>query len=547
MAPGTEANSSESRPYQTQLRHTTTKLQQQQQQQNDMSHSQTTTTASGTISTATTTTTIKHHQYSSQFMMGLNIAGVAMSMLVTVYGLFYVDIFLRAYRLPVATYSNGTLIFAVVNTANDFFGAWFLDSAAQRIPRSDMIGYVGVLFAVMFLAPFFRWTQRGGGMLHFVVSVSAYDTMYSITAILLGSLVTDNHTMNDSERIWFMASGKILNLLAAFVVARIGLALFDTNDLFPFQAYIVSLAGVVALLFVVAQLLTRYTIIWQWNKWWFPIRFLEPQKRSDEVVFKKQSENSKLRPRQVLHDFWNHKNFWAWIGMEVFFESQVSFCNAFLKTFMDRLVYDRGMVSREVCDWLLSIIRPLGLIVGILCYIPIRQFGYQKLYLLLFIFNASFRLIILGMTDHTSTNTIIAFLILYPTLTSAVMSSGFHLVMSDMVLEMKKRHALEGRWDDPSLAGLFMGVNALFCKPAESFLPVLAAHMLGKFDFNVEDSEDVQKVLFQVLVIPPLVFSIVQWASWRRYTLTPSKTSQMREELRILQLRRHYHVGEDIL
>lgn len=105
-----------------------------------------------------------------------------------------------------------------------------------------------------------------------------------------------------------------------------------------------------------------------------------------------------------------------------------------------------------------------------------------------------------------------------------------------MVLEMKRTHALDGRFDEPSLAGLFMGVNALFCKPAESILPVVAAHMLENYSLATEDDENVQKVLFKLLVIPTLVFSIVEFLSWRRYTLTPTKTSQMRDNLRMLEL-----------
>ena len=113
--------------------------------------------------------------------------------------------------------------------------------------------------------------------------------------------------------------------------------------------------------------------------------------------------------------------------------------------------------------------------------------------------------------------------------------------MSDMVLEMKRMHASEGRLDEPSLAGLFMGVNALFCKPAEYLLPVIAASNLEGLELDLEgtvrhrftDSEHnhVPTVLFRLLVIPPLIFSILEWISWRFYTLTPSQANQIRTEL----------------
>ncbi|MGK3754149.1 MAG: hypothetical protein ACI8RD_006458 [Bacillariaceae sp.] len=91
------------------------------------------------------------HEFGTRFMMALNIAGVAFSLLVTVFSLFYVDVFLRVYRLPLHSYSTGNLVFTVVNTTNDLLGAWLLDAAATRMNRSDLIGISGCIFALCFL------------------------------------------------------------------------------------------------------------------------------------------------------------------------------------------------------------------------------------------------------------------------------------------------------------------------------------------------------------------------------------------------------------
>lgn len=73
-----------------------------------------------------------------------------------------------------------------------------------------------------------------------------------------------------------------------------------------------------------------------------------------------------------------------------------------------------------------------------------------------------------------------------------------------MVLEMKRMHVSDGRFDEPFLVALFMGMKALFCKPAQSNLPVVAANRLGDMELNSERYEHgVLEVLFQVLVIPP--------------------------------------------
>ena len=94
-------------------------------------------------STTTYSAKSQDHEFSQQFTMALNISGIALSLLVTVFGLFHVDVFLRVYRLPLHAYSTGNLAFTVVNTSNDVLGAWLLDAAATRIHRSDLIGISG--------------------------------------------------------------------------------------------------------------------------------------------------------------------------------------------------------------------------------------------------------------------------------------------------------------------------------------------------------------------------------------------------------------------
>lgn len=476
----------------------------------------------------------RYSSQSDQFLLALNIAGVASFLLVTVFGLFHVDVFLRAYRLPLEAFSTGNMIFSVVNTSNDFLGAWFLDSVATNRKRSDLIGISGFIFALLFLMPFYRWKEPSTHLwdgAHFVVTLSLYDTICSFNSILLGSLVTDNHHMTDKERIWFMASGKIANLTVGLFVARIGLEVFDEDDLTRFRRFLILLAALAALMFCASQALLRYSFSMQL----YPLHFrFERRKEKDDTDDLLNKTTQKLKLKQAFRDLWNHKNFWSWIKMELLLESQVSFVNSFLKTFVDRLIYDAGM-SRDYSDWLLSAIPPAGLVCGVLIYIPIRTMGYQKVYPMLFGLNIALCIFMWFAASHESPDLIILFLAVYPTITGAVQSAGFHLVMSDMVLEMKKVHASEQRFDEPSLAGLFMGVNALFCKPAEYLLPVVAALSLGDSEISLEESEHgsdhVRQTLYQLLILPPLVFSVLQLLSWRSYTLTPDKTRQIRDEL----------------
>jgi hypothetical protein len=199
----------------------------------------------------------------------------------------------------------------------------------------------------------------------------------------------------------------------------------------------------------------------------------------------------------------------------------------------------------------------------IIMYLPIRRYGYSKVYLQLFWWNLLFSgallyvvrsvpydyavpptSITMGILRFDSRVWVLVFLILYPVITGAVQSAGFHLAQADMVLEMKRNHALQGRYDEPSLAALFMGANALFCKPAESILPITSATVLDSVTPGTDGSGSSQyrDRLLYLLLVPPLVCSIFQLLVWRYYDLTPYKTSWLRDELKKLRPSfRSYH------
>jgi Na+/melibiose symporter-like transporter len=453
--------------------------------------------------TPTVTISSDEESYSSEFLLGLTLAGVAASLLSTVFGLLHVDVFLRVYELPLPSFATGSLVFGVINTAIDLVGGWCVDAHATRQSRSNMVGVAGCFLAVGFLAPFFRWSR---GLGHFVISM-----------ILIGSVVTDNHHMSDSDRVNFMASGKVVSLIADFAVARLGLEIFETNDMEHLQLFLLLLAIVVCCIFVIAQFMMGVS--------------------SKALVYShlESPDHKPKRPLQasrVCRDFWNHNNFRAWICMELLLESQSSFSTSFLKTFVDRLILGE-IINRDACDIVLSLMRPLTQVAEILCYIPIRKMGYSKVYMWLFGSNLVMSLICMLFGSPSNSYLTLAFLVAYNVGTGAVKSAGFHLAMSDMVLEMKYKHAADHRYDEPSLAGMFMGANSLLCKPMESLLPFVAAVFLDDTKFQADEkSESAQWVLYYLLVMPPLLFSGLQILSWSHYTLLPGKTNKMRGELR---------------
>lgn len=542
---------------------------------------------------------------SLRFYAGLTLAGTASSVLTCLFSLLHLQVFLQAYHLPLKAYSVGSSIFAVINTANDVLGAYLVDSLAatsqnccggRSRARHEWVGWSGCLFAVCFLTPFFRLpsTEASGnnnnnnntGLWHFVTSMSAYDTMFSFHCILLSSIITDHSGMSDEHRITFLAVGKVTNLLAPMIFAKLALSRMDPTNLQPLRQFLIVAAVTVCGVSVVAQRLLSTPS--QSNTRGGLLRCcrakLPKSKVEDDlsiplnestpdystgttirIANPHDQQQSSLLFKQIVKDFVQHPNFRYWICMELLLEAQTTFMKSFMKTFVDHLLLQHegqsGGFSRSTCDWFLSSRHVLVAITSLgLLYGPIKRYGYATVYSWVFRINLVVSgglilwlwsmgndgsILVLNDRQHRQpvvTGIIFFFLLFYPTILGAVGSASFPLAMADQVLEMKQLHASQGRMGEPSLAGLFMGVNALFCKPAESVLPILTATMLGQAtDFRSDSSSALASssntndtttdtVLLRILLIPSFVCAILQLWAWSHYDLHPPKTARLRKE-----------------
>jgi Na+/melibiose symporter-like transporter len=290
---------------------------------------------------------------------------------------------------------------------------------------------------------------------------------------MLASIVTDSHSMTEKKRVEFMASGKAVNLITTFVVARIGLAIFDEENLYRFRVFLAILAAVTMALFLMGQSMIQGDHFWRrvrsLRRWRGMKNLISMLWRSEVVDDTKHPPSTptspdrprKLRWRRILWDFASHQNFRAWAVAEMLLQAQITFNGNFLKTFVDHLLLDD--FGRDTSDWLLSLVWPVTQIATIFVYLPMQRWGYSRVYLVLFSANFVLSHVLFWFVGESSNNGILTFLLVYSVSTRAVQSAGFHLAMADMVLEMKRRHAKEGRHDEPSVAGLFMGANALLC------------------------------------------------------------------------------------
>ena len=493
--------------------------------------------ASASVSAPASTTAVSRTR---NFLAALTIASLGSTILSTTFNLFNVETFLSAYELPLSSYAFGTFIYTIIDVINDIGGAYFVDAYAMRSSRGA-IGKSGCLLALCFLAPFFRGGRRIKdspflATSHFIISVSSYDTLFTFLSMLIGSYFTDNaHTLSESTRINFTASGKIVNLIGSFVVGRVGLELFDTDDMTSFRVHVLILSGIACVLFVLAQRLM----------------YRAADKNHDK---EKAGGRSKMNVRRLIAELCRSENFLSFIGMEALLEAEVTFSENFGKVFFDRLLVD---LSEETADNILAAISPASQVLSIMLFMPIRRIGYRQIFVYLFQGKIIVSAIVLLAFDSSSTTILTMFLVVNQIATAAVQTSCFYLCMADLTMFLKYKQAKQGHMDD-SFAGLIFGINAVFCKPVIGLIPIVAAWSLARVGFNTgtherffkiykdtPDEVEVRQVLFHLLVIPPLVLSSIQLLIWRYYSLASARAEEVRLELKRLRASEddHRHIG----
>ncbi|CAB9525409.1 Transmembrane protein 180 [Seminavis robusta] len=525
-------------------------------------------------------------------LRGLTLAGVVLCCLDTLFGLFHVDLFLRAYHLPLTTYSFGRIVFSACSTASTLWAVGWLDSqvASRKLDRSDLVGCLGVLLSISFVLLFgrfwnshylqlhdkdgnssledddpqpqstptstfqyFGWQLLDGA--HFVFSMTLYDTASTIMTISLASAVSDDHNMTDQERVQNMSSSQAYNLIASVIVATVGVHLFDTTALRTFQCFVMAIAFLSITTFGTAQGIISgqqqqrrnspasprkqpqpsepfwKTLLQSCCKGWTvaipkekKTRISHPQQQHNSTTNSNTNTttNNPINWRQAMQDLWNHSNFRRWIVLEMLLEMQTHFVQTFFKTFVDQLLVD---VPHVVSDWSLTLLRPLQQVMTLLFYIPIRWYGYPRVYTVMIAILWGLSSITLLLATPASTAWILCFLVIYAVGSEALRAAGFYLCVSDLVLELKQYHAQQRRVNEPSLAGLLLGAATLICKPMQSLLPILAATLLDLYPYRP------QQVLYYLLVLPPFVCSILQLWVWSYFDLHPKRTHELRVEL----------------
>lgn len=464
----------------------------------------------------------KQRSRDADLLNGLNTAGIAFTVLGSTYSLLQVDVFLKVYDLSPTIYSVGRFIISLMDALVNVVAAYSIDRISLLRGRSEFIAPFGCLFAVCFVLPFYRWAESQGWFLdglHFILTSTLYNAAFSLTNLLVNSAIAE-HRMTYGQRVYFQASSKVISLLCSFFVIRWLLLSFQVELLKLFRTKIVICAIVSCFVFWGAEFIIRGGSVNYRQRPFFRTQrqlHAHSHQRPHTVSY---PESDFAR---AIQEFWSHKNFKAWAATSMLLNAQYTFVLTFFKTFVDGILFEGG-VSSENCARILSVSRPTIEIVTVLCYVPMRRYGYAPLYKLLFIINLGLSTTVFFFAGPNQTTLVGIFLIIYSSLSGAVQVCGYQLALTDLILERKIQHAKEGRFDEASLSALFMGITAVLCKPMESILPIIAATILDR-------APDPRFTLFYLLVGPPIIFSILQLVSWNHFHIDKRISETLHDEL----------------
>lgn len=452
---------------------------------------------------------LEHH-----VLAGLTIAGVASSILHTAVT-FYAEptVAMVVGRPPPHGVSASRMI---LQTGWYVTGAWWIEETAARRQQTDFVGAAGMLTAavVLVVAPWFG--SQGWGDPSWV-----WECLRAIYILLLAAPVLRDHRMTEAARFQFLASGQFANFATAWVVRNLGHArVRDDEDRRQLVLRLwVTLAG---LLFVVAQnTIAGSRRLLSLRHVFFPPRVKVHDDEEDDGQFQHSAIYKRhWRLWRIIRDISRSKRFRVWIGMEVLMEGQISFFRTFfIHTYAYRV---DGEVNLNA-TWILYMTIKFT---SIMLYLPMLRFGYKGVYKALFYVTFGVSIFVLATVNTSSSLTYFYILtLIFPILTGAVHGAGFQLAMADMSLELHQAHTSDGRFDEPSLAGLLVGANAFICKPTAYLFALVATKIL---DSRPPDSK---LNAFHIFVITPLFCSCVQVLIWKHYDLTPKQTATMREEL----------------
>jgi GPH family glycoside/pentoside/hexuronide:cation symporter len=143
-------------------------------------------------------------------------------LLAGIFGLTYVNFFWNDLGLQQAFFVTGQVIYAIVNSLNDFYFGRISDKTNFQRWGSRRLIYIkwgGVLWAIIFFSMWFPWSYTNQIIIfiHFIVSICAFDMMLSLVWLVWLALMPEL-TESTDERNKMAMNNQYFQIIGAFPV-----------------------------------------------------------------------------------------------------------------------------------------------------------------------------------------------------------------------------------------------------------------------------------------------------------------------------------------
>jgi GPH family glycoside/pentoside/hexuronide:cation symporter len=448
---------------------------------------------------------------SKRKLIGYAIGAIPTALLAGVFLLIYVDFFYDDLKLIWEFFIMGQVIYLIVNAINDPLLGQLSDKTNRKKWGSRRIVYIkfgAPIWALIFIMIWFPWSYTNQIIIfiHFVISICAFDTMLTLIVLCWMALLPEM-TSNIDQR---NKANFFVNIFGFFgAVPVIVIQLLKGYGLIAFQIgnIIVAVMSIVCLEIVALSCKES------------------PEFQKDETFPIKKSIKRTVKS----------KSFMLYIGF--------NFCQVFNRsiglTYLFTYIIILGNNTAAIIGYFLVYVI-IGFSSNYLCVKLRPKWGIKKVIL---------RFGILGVIGSA----IMFFLILNPILEPLIwigfawsaFFGGYSVynypLMTLSMDEDEIRHGVRRE-------GMFLGMNALFTKPAESLGPIIATFILEYFgyirDTPIQSASAIVGIKILFLLVPT-IFIGVGLIFMYFYPLHGDKFNELKNELERLHKRKRADLVEN--
>ncbi len=433
-------------------------------------------------------------------LFGYSVGVIPAGLMVLIFNLKYIELFFDVLLLDPILFIIGQVIYLLINAFNDPLLGNLSDRTDPKRWGSRRIIYIkygGPVWALAFLLVWFPWSFDNQLIIffHYIVSICAFDTMFTLIVLVWMALLPEmTYDLDERNKANFWAG--VLGLITVLPFLIILGEMDPTTSDFQSIMIFVAIVSTICLFIVVILCKER------------------PELQSDESY-----------PLWIsLKETMKSKSFLIYIayGFTVAFNSSIGLSYLFVYL----LVLGEGGFLAYF---------GLGIIIGyasnFIC-MKLHERGKWDMYTIIMRF-ASIKilgtLILIPFILFMDNLILIYFLLLFGSLLGGY--GLFNIPL--MYLSMDEDELTSGLRRE----GMFLGINALFTKPASSLGPIVATIILTAFSYEPGAVVQLASALFGIKILfflIPAISSLIGLIFFYFYPLKGEKLEKLREQLKVM-------------